>query len=135
MVERLALALILMSAGVAAWRLFTRGQLVRAVKLGAARDPLLSSVPDGVPAILYFTTPTCAPCRLQQTPVLERLKGELGDAVHVVRIDATEQPDAASRWGVVSVPTLFVLGRDGAARHVHNGVVSDGVLRQELAGA
>ena len=135
MVERLALALILMSVGFAAWRLFTRGQLARAARLGAARDPLLHGVPDGVPAILYFTTPTCAPCRLQQTPALERLKGELGDAVHVVRVDATEQPDAASRWGVVSVPTLFVLGRDGAARHVHNGVVSDHILKQELVTA
>jgi thioredoxin 1 len=132
MAERLLIASLLIAAGVAAWRLFTRGQLARAAKLGAARDPLLNGVPDGVATILYFTTPTCAPCRLQQTPALERLKGELGDAVHVVRVDATEQPDAASRWGVVSVPTLFVLGRDGAARHVHNGVVSDHILKQEL---
>jgi thiol-disulfide isomerase/thioredoxin len=135
MAERLLIASLLIAAGFAAWRLFTRWQLTQAGKLGAARDPLLSGVPDGVPAILYFTTPTCAPCRLQQTPALERLKRELGDAVYVVRVDASEQPDAASRWGVISVPTLFVLGRDGAARHVHNGVVSDGVLRRELAGA
>ena len=135
MAERLLIASLLITAGFAAWRLFTRGQLARAAKLGAARDPLLNGVPDGVPAIVYFTTPTCAPCRLQQTPALERLKGELGDAVHVVRIDATEQPDAASRWGVISVPTLFVLGRDGAARHVHNGVVSDHILKQELVTA
>jgi thiol-disulfide isomerase/thioredoxin len=135
MAERLLIASLLIAAGAAAWRLFTRGQLARAAKLGAARDPLLTGVPDGVATILYFTTPTCAPCRLQQTPALERLKGELGDAVHVVRVDATEQPDAASRWGVVSVPTLFVLGRDGAARHVHNGVVSDHILKQELVTA
>lgn len=135
MLERVAIAVILAAAGYAVWQLFTRWQLSRAAQAGTSRDPLLHGAPGGVATIVYFTTPTCAPCRLQQTPTLERLKGELGDALHVVRVDATEQPDAASRWGVVSVPTLFILGTDGAPKHVHNGVVSAAVLKQQLATA
>lgn len=135
MLERVLIAVILAAAGYAAWQVFTRWQLSRAAQAGSGRDPLLSDAPSGIPTIVYFTTPTCAPCRLQQTPTLERLKGELGDALHVVRVDATEQPDAASRWGVVSVPTLFILGADGAPRHVHNGVVSAAVLKQQLVTA
>ena len=97
MLERVLIAALLTAAGYAAWQVFTRWQLGRAAQAGSGRDPLLSDAPSGIPTIVYFTTPTCAPCRLQQTPTLERLKGELGDALHVVRVDATEQPDAASR--------------------------------------
>lgn len=129
MLERLTLTLVLVVIGFAAWQLFTRWQLRRA----AAGDPLLADVPDGARTIVYFTTPTCAPCRLQVTPTLETLKSELGESLHIVRVDATTAPEDATRWGVLSVPTLFILGADGRPKHVHNGVVAASVLRTELA--
>ncbi len=89
-------------------------------------------LPKGVPALVYFTTPTCAPCRLQQTPILQTLAHRWGDRLHIVRIDATEYPELASKWGVFSVPTTFVLDSHGETQHVHNGVVAEAVLTQQL---
>lgn len=131
MIERFALALVLMIVGFVAYRICTRRQVQRAANQ-VATDPLLNGLPPGIPTIVYFTTPTCAPCRLQQTPTLQRLQQEMGDALRVIRVDATEDPAAADRWGVFSVPTTFVLDRDGQPRNVHNGVVDAQTLKREL---
>ena len=131
MIERLLIAIILVAVGAAAYHLLTQRQLGRANQHAPA-DPLLADAPSGRPVIVYFTTPTCAPCRLQQTPTLQRLQQELGERLHVVRVDATQQPDAAQRWGVFSVPTTFVLDQHGRARGVHNGIVDSETLKREL---
>ncbi len=131
MIERILFAVILLSVGFSAYQWFTRQQIKQAT-VNRFTDPLLTGLQPGVPIILYFTTPTCVPCRLQQTPTLQRLQQELGDALKVIRVDATENPEAADRWRVFSVPTTFVLDREGHARKVYNGVVDGETLKREL---
>ena len=88
MIERLVAAVILMAAGVIAYRLIIRQQIKQTTAL-VPSDPLLSGLKPGVPTILYFTTPTCIPCKTQQTPALQKLQGQLGDGIQIVRVDAT----------------------------------------------
>lgn len=130
MIERLLLVIALLTAGFLAYRVLTRRQ-VRAAAALTPSDPLLADVAPGAPVIVYFTTPTCAPCRLQQTPTLEALQRELAD-LRVIRVDAEQNPDAADRWRVISVPTLFVLDGSGQPRRVYNGVVDAATLRRDL---
>lgn len=132
MIERLIAALVLVVVGVIAYRWMIRRQIAQTAAL-ALTDPLLSGVKAGVPTILYFTTPTCAPCKTQQTPALTRLQSELGAGVQIVRVDATEHPDAAKRWGVFSAPTTFVLDGRGATLAVNHGVAETDKLRQQLS--
>lgn len=129
MLERLIITVVFIGVGFAAYRLFTHWQLRQAVTQAA--DPRLTEA-HGVATVVYFTTETCGPCKTQQTPTLNLLKTELGDHLNIVRIDAEADPDAATRWGVMTVPTLFVLNADGTPRKVYNGVVSAATLRQEL---
>jgi thiol-disulfide isomerase/thioredoxin len=82
---------------------------------------LLSPLPNK-PVIVYFTTPDCVPCKTVQRPALNKLITLLGEKLHVVEIDATERPDLAKTWGVMSVPTTFLLDAEGRARYVNNGV-------------
>jgi thiol-disulfide isomerase/thioredoxin len=82
---------------------------------------LLNVLPNK-PLIVYFTTPTCAPCKTIQRPAIEHVTNLLGGKLHVVEIDATEQPDLAKAWGVMSVPTTFLFDSRGEARYVNNGV-------------
>jgi thiol-disulfide isomerase/thioredoxin len=133
MLERLIIATLLIALGTAAWLLYNRLALSR-LSVRAARDPLLADLPTGTPAILYFTTLTCAPCRTQQKPALARLRAELGDSVQIIEIDATRQPDDADRWGVFSAPTTFVIDREGRPRHVNRGVASAETLRAQIDG-
>jgi thiol-disulfide isomerase/thioredoxin len=132
MIERALVTVVLLVAGFSAYRLFTRYHIWRAA-VGAVADPILSDLKPGVPAIVYFTTPTCAPCRTQQQPALTRLQTELGDNnVQIVRIDATENPDAADRWGVFSAPTTFVLDSQRQVREVNHGVADTLKLKRQI---
>ena len=84
------------------------------------------------PVIVYFTTPDCAPCKTVQRPAIQKVTTLLGENVHVVEIDATERPDLAKTWGVMSVPTTFLLDAQGEARFVNNGVTRAEKLMEQL---
>jgi thiol-disulfide isomerase/thioredoxin len=76
----------------------------------------------GAFTLVYFTTPTCIPCKTVQRPAIQSLHQMLGNALHVVEIDATERPELADRWGVMSVPTTFLFDPSGRLQHVNHGV-------------
>lgn len=131
MIERLLILIVLAAVAYIAYRLFTRRQLERASTI-ASGDSLLNGIRQDVATIVYFTTPNCAPCRLQQTPTLNRLQDEMGDSLQIIRVDATQDPEAAQRWGVMTVPTTFIIDKSGKPRHVHNGVVDANTLKSQL---
>jgi thiol-disulfide isomerase/thioredoxin len=120
---RFGIALVIIVVGVGFYALYTRLTLGRAPK-----DSLGAS---GKPVLLYFTTETCVPCKTVQKPAIAQIKEKLGEMLNVVEIDATEQPDMAKRWGVLSVPTTFVIDSRGQARYVNHGVArADKLLKQ-----
>jgi thiol-disulfide isomerase/thioredoxin len=136
MLERLLIVTLLIAAGVAAYCAF-RSWHVRRAQAAAPTDPILRESKPGVPTIVYFTTPGCVPCKTQQQPALQKLQERLGEQIHIVKIDAAEQPEAAERWGVFTAPTTFVVDGRGQVREVNHGVAgTDHLLRQiELAQA
>lgn len=65
--------------------------------------------------------------------MLRQLQAEMGaGGLHIVRVDATEDVEAADRWGVYSVPTVFVLDSKHQPRGVYHGGVTPDVLKQAL---
>lgn len=132
MIERLLILVVLAAAGAAAYWSFRRWQLWRVTR-SAPRDPLLATLRPGIPAIVYFTAPSCVPCKTRQRPALARLLEELGDnGVQVIEVNAQEQPDVADRWGVLSVPTTFVLDPQGRPAQINYGVADAEKLRQQV---
>ena len=127
---RFVLSLVLIGAGLGFYWLNNRLILGRAptASLGSAITTA------GKPVILYFTTPSCAPCKTVQKPALREIQETLGEGLQVVEIDATEQPEMAQRWGVLSVPTTFVIDSRGQARHVNHGVARADKLLKQLNG-
>ena len=99
----------------------------------AGRQPQIAGVTLlGIPTLLYFTTPSCAPCKTVQRPAIERLMELTGDRLQVVEIDAASQPEVARQWGVLSVPTTFILDAEGHPRHVNHGVTAVDKLLKEF---
>jgi len=125
---RFAYALGIILMGLGTYWLFSRRLLSRA---NNNLTSLLNPLPNK-PVIVYFTTPDCAPCKTIQRPALEKLMSLLGEKLHVVEIDATERPDLASTWGVMSVPTTFLLDAHGQARYVNNGVTRAEKLMEQI---
>jgi thiol-disulfide isomerase/thioredoxin len=94
--------------------------------------PDLGPLRPGAYVLVYFTTPTCVPCKTVQRPAIQQLSQRLGNRLQVLEIDASQQPDVASRWGVLSVPTTFVIDPSGAVRHVNHGVARAEQLLTQL---
>jgi hypothetical protein len=47
-------------------------------------------------------------------------------------VDASAQPEVAQEWGVLSVPTTFVIDASGKPRFVNHGVANAEKLIQQL---
>jgi thioredoxin 1 len=108
--------------------------LVNAVILSRARGKRLGleSLKVGIPAVLYFTTPSCVPCKTVQRPALAQLQETLGERVQVIEIDASAHPHLADYWGVLSVPTTFIIDRRGRPRRINHGVAGAEKLQRQI---
>lgn len=125
---RFALAIVIIGLGAFAYWLAYQRLLLR------ARNnvfTLFSKLPNK-PVLVYFTTPDCAPCKTIQRPAIDRVSNLLGEKLEIVEINAYEQPDLAKTWGVMSVPTTFVLDARGEARYVNNGVARAEKLLEQI---
>lgn len=68
-----------------------------------------------VPVVVDFWAPWCKPCGAIE-PHLQALAEEWGERARLVRVDVDSEPGIASRYGVLSLPTviLFVEGEPRA---------------------
>jgi len=129
---RAGIAFAILALIVGGYSLGVRWQAARMGR-GQKASPVLRGLRRGVPAIIYFWSETCAPCRMIQSPALEQIQVELGPAgVQVVTIDALANPQIADEWGVLGLPTTFIIDRRGQPRRVNHGVVRADQLRQQI---
>lgn len=125
---RFAFAIGIIFLGLITYGFIKQRLLARA---GNNINQLLNPFPNK-PVIVYFTTPDCVPCKTIQRPALNKLTLTYGDKLQVLEIDATQRPDLAKTWGVMSVPTTFLLDSKGEARYVNNGVARAEKLMEQL---
>jgi len=133
MLLRILIALALAGLAVTTYYGITRWQAARIASRGKT-DPVLGRVRPGVPAVVYFWSHDCPPCELVQKPALEQIQGALGpDHIQVVAINALDEEPLARAWGVMSLPTTFVLDAEGCVRHINHGVTRAEQLKRQLA--
>jgi len=125
---RFGLAIVIIGLGAFAYWSINQRLLVRASN---SVFTLFKKLPNK-PVLVYFTTPDCAPCKTIQRPAIDRVSNLLGEKLQVVEIDATERPDLAKTWGVMSVPTTFLLDARGEACFVNNGVARAEKLLEQI---
>ncbi len=126
MLERVVFSITLIVLGVLVYRLLLLSQR-RAVTRATAHGNLAHR-----PELLVFSSPTCAPCKLQQIPIVDRLAVDWADRVGVRVIDVVEEPDLATRYGIFSLPTTVVIDASGRVEAINQGVASEQKLRKQI---
>jgi thioredoxin 1 len=86
--------------------------------------PSAKRITAGHKTLLYFYTPTCGACRMQE-PILQRLQKKHGEAIF--KIDATQNYAAASAYGVLGVPFIVFVDKTKVIS-AHAGLQSEARL-------
>lgn len=60
-----------------------------------------------IPVLVDFWAPWCGPCKALG-PTLEKLAAEYTDKVRFVKLNIDEAPEIASRYSIMSIPTLLL---------------------------
>ena len=76
--------------------------------------------------LLDFWAPWCAPCRMV-VPIIEEIASERAD-IKVGKINVDEQPELASEFGVMSIPTLVVVKNGKVVQRVSGARPKEAIL-------
>ena len=69
------------------------------------------------PVLVDFWAPWCAPCRMV-APVIDELAKEYEGRIDFAKLDIDQNPRTASKYSVMSIPTLIVFKRGQPVSHI-----------------
>ena len=81
---------------------------------------------EGSPVVIDFWAPWCAPCRMV-APIIEEIASERPD-IKVGKINVDEQPELASKFGIMSIPTLVVMKNGKIVQQVSGARPKNAIL-------
>ncbi|KKT34737.1 MAG: lpbca thioredoxin [Parcubacteria group bacterium GW2011_GWA2_44_12] len=84
------------------------------------------------PAFIEFFASWCGPCKML-SPIIDELAEEYKDKdVIVAKINVDDNNQIASKYGVMSIPTMLFFTRDGDIAHTMAGVQRKEKIREKI---
>ena len=83
-----------------------------------------------IPVLVDFWAVWCGPCQMQN-PILEEIEKEFKDKAKVAKLNVDENPSTASKYQVMSIPTLMIFKKGEVVKQMV-GVQNKEVLTKEL---
>lgn len=87
-------------------------------------------VKSDIPTLVDFYATWCGPCQAM-SPVLDRLKNEMGSQVRILKIDVDKNQEVAAKFKVRGVPT-FVLFKKGEILWRQSGGMDINTLKTKI---
>lgn len=107
-----------------------RSGMIRAAAEASDIDTSGLGLSSTGPTILHFSATWCGPCAAVRR-VVDQVCDELPAVAHV-EVDMDENPEAARRLSVLSLPTTIIFDGDGRPRYRTTGVPKAADLRSAL---
>lgn len=127
----IVIVIAVLGLGYLAGKLITlRSGMIRDAAAASDIDTSGLGLSDTGPTVLHFSATWCGPCSAVRR-VVDQVCDELPAVTHV-EIDMDENPDAARRLSVLSLPTTIIFDGDGRPRYRTTGVPKAADLRSAL---
>lgn len=69
------------------------------------------------PVVVDFWATWCKPC-VMVAPILDELAEEYNERINFVKVDVDENPKTAARYGIMSIPALFIFKNGEPVKHL-----------------
>jgi thioredoxin 1 len=79
---------------------------------------------SAIPVLVDFWAPWCGPCRMLG-PTIDKLAEQFAGKVKIGKLNVDDAPDVATKYGVTSIPRIFIFKGGDQPKKSFVGVTSE----------